>query len=405
MRRIKIYTIGAATVLLSLLAASAFAAVPDCGLNTGKPATGAPIQIGAIVTASGVADISSGAKGAKAYFECVNANGGINGRPIAYTIDDDQTRPDKAAEIAKKLVEDKKVVALVGGSSLVDCIATAQYYESSGVISLMAAGVAPQCFNARNIATLNAGPRYGLIGAAKYAVEKLGVKHLVCPQPTVPGADWSCSGVGAYAKMAGVQFSTFVYDQVSADNDALIQQILATGGDSVVYNGSPPTFVAFLAAGERADVGDKLRMLTPSPMYNAGMPKAVGPYWNDRLWVDIEFGPLDADGPDTQNYRAVMKAYNTEFDSLGEGGYLAARMVTKALLSLDPAKIDRASVTAAIQNIQNYKSDLLCAEWSFGPKDATARLGNRSGWIAQISNGDWKVNPGCVSTDESLVSK
>ncbi len=211
--------------------------------------------------------------------------------------------------------------------------------------------------------------------------------------------------MGAYAKKAGVKFSTFVYDQASADNDALIQQILETGGDSVVYNGSPPTFVAFLAAAERNDVGDKLKMLTPSPMYNAGMPKAVGPYWNDRLWVDIEFGPLDANGPDTQNYRAVMKAFNTEFDSLGEGGYLAARMVTKALLSLDPDKVDRASITKAIQNIQNYKSDLLCSDWSFGPKDADARLGNRSGWIAQISNGEWKVNPGCVSTDEALISK
>ena len=97
--------------------------------------------LGAIVTASGAADISNGANGAKAYFDCVNANGGINGRPIAYSMDDDQTRPDKAAEIAKKMVEDNKVVALVGSSSLVDCIATAQYYDQSGIISLMDQGV------------------------------------------------------------------------------------------------------------------------------------------------------------------------------------------------------------------------------------------------------------------------
>ncbi len=390
---------------LAMFAAPAFAAGTDCGLNTGKPASGEPIQIGAIVTASGVADISSGAKGAKAYFECVNANGGIHGRPIAYTIEDDQTRPDKTAEIAKKLIDDKKAVALVGSSSLVDCIATSQYYEKSNIISLMAAGVAPQCFNARNIATLNAGPRYGLIGAVKFAVEKLGAKHVVCPQPSVPGADWTCGGIAAYAKSAGVKFTSFVYDQASADNDALVQRLLETGGDSVAYLGSPPTFVAFLAAAERADVGDKLKMLTPSPMYNAGMPKAVGPYWNDRLWVDIEFGPIDGSGADAANYRAVMKAYNTEFDSLGEGGYLAARMAVQAMLKLDPAKIDRASVTEAIQGIQGYKSDLLCGEWSFGPKDATARLGNRSGWIAEISGGDWKVNPGCVATDDALISK
>ena len=80
-------------------------------------------------------------------------------------------------------------------------------------------------------------------------------------------------------------------------------------------------------------------------------------------------------------------------------------MAVQAMLKLDPAKIDRASVTEAIQGIQGYKSDLLCGEWSFGPKDATARLGNRSGWIAEISGGDWKVNPGCVATDDALISK
>ena len=199
---VKICTAAALGLAFSLLASSAFAL--DCGMNTGKQATGEPIPIGAIVTASGVGDLSIGAKAAQAYFACVNDNGGVNGRKIAYSFEDDQTRPDKALELAKKLVDDEKVYALVGGASLVDCIATAQYYEQSGIISVMAAGVAPQCYNAKNIATLNAGPRYGLIGAAKYAIENLGAKHIACPQPTVPGADWACAGVEALAKKMGI---------------------------------------------------------------------------------------------------------------------------------------------------------------------------------------------------------
>jgi hypothetical protein len=115
---------------------------------------------------------------AQAYFDCVNANGGINGRPIDFKMEDDQTRPDKAAELAKKLVEDHKAVALIGSSSLVDCIATAQYYEQTGIVSLMAGAVAPHCFAGRNIAMMNAGPRYGGLGVVKYAVEKLGARAI-----------------------------------------------------------------------------------------------------------------------------------------------------------------------------------------------------------------------------------
>jgi branched-chain amino acid transport system substrate-binding protein len=375
----------------------------DCGMNTGQKASGEPIVIGAIVTASGAADISNGAKGAKAYFDCVNDNGGINGRPIAYSFDDDQTRPDKAAEIAKKLVEDNKSVALVGSASLVDCITTSKYYEDQGIVSLMAAGVAPHCFNAKNINMMNSGPRYSLLGITKYAVETLGAKHVVCPQPTVPGADWVCDGLGAYAKSKGVGFSSFPFDQASADNDSLIQQIIQTGGDAVAYLGSPPTIVPFLAAAERADVGDKIKFLAPTTVYNPEIPKAVGPYWNDRLYVNLEFGPTDADNADTKNFAEVMKAYGATADSLAEGGYLAARVATQALLTLDPAKIDRASATDAIENVQDFKSGILCGSWSWGDKNANAHLGNRAGLTAQMHDGGWKVNEGCVAlTDADL---
>jgi branched-chain amino acid transport system substrate-binding protein len=374
----------------------------QCGMNTGKAATGAPIPVGAIATASGAADISSGSKGAKAYFDCVNANGGINGRPIAYTIEDDQTRPDKAAEIAKKLVEDNKSVALVGSSSLVDCITTSQYYEQSGIISLMAAGVAPHCFAAKNVATLNAGPRYGGLGIVKYAVEKLGAKHVVCPQPTVPGADWICDGIEKFAKEKGVGFSRFPVDQQTVDNDSLIQQIVQTGGDAVLYNGSPPTFVPFLAAAERADVGDKIKFLFPMPMFNPDMPKAAGPYWNDKMWVNLEFKP--ADGPDGKNFVEILTAAGVAPDALAQGGYLAARLFTETLLKLDPAKIDRATVTAALQGVQDFKSDMLCQDWAFGAKDAAARLGNRSGLTAQIHADKWQVNEDCITLSDAEIA-
>jgi branched-chain amino acid transport system substrate-binding protein len=100
-----------------------------------------------------------------------------------------------------------------------------------------------------------------------------------------------------------------------------------------------------------------------------------------------------------------MKAYNAVPDSLAEGGYLAARIAVQALMTLDPNKIDRASVTTALQNVQGFKSDIFCTSWSFGPKDVTARLGNRSGWVAEIHDGGWKVIPGCVTLDASMVMK
>src|SRR5882724_7539160 len=83
-------------------AAAPAAAKPTCGLNNGKPATGEPIPIGSINGITGPDDFSASARAADAYFKCVNANGGTNGRPIKYLIADDQWRPDVAAQVATK---------------------------------------------------------------------------------------------------------------------------------------------------------------------------------------------------------------------------------------------------------------------------------------------------------------
>jgi branched-chain amino acid transport system substrate-binding protein len=87
---------------------------PHCGLNTGKPAAGAPIEIGSVVSGTGPADVGAAPRAAKAYFDCVNANGGINGRPIRYTIVDDGGQPDRASAVASKLLTEQKVVGLAG---------------------------------------------------------------------------------------------------------------------------------------------------------------------------------------------------------------------------------------------------------------------------------------------------
>src|SRR5664279_2731994 len=109
-------TLPSALVLMTLFATgSAFAqGKPTCGMNSGKKATGEPIQIGAVVGKTGPDDFSASALGSAAYFKCVNDNGGINGRPLEYTILDDQWNPEVATQVATKLVKDRKVVALVG---------------------------------------------------------------------------------------------------------------------------------------------------------------------------------------------------------------------------------------------------------------------------------------------------
>ena len=150
---------------------------PNCGMNNGKPATGEPIQIGAVVGKTGPDDFSASALAAQAYFKCVNANGGINGRPVEYTIVDDQWNPEVAAQVATKLVKDRKVVAMVGNSSFVECGVNAKMYAQEDVMVLAGVGVPRECFFAKNYAPVNAGPRVSatVVGVSRFGLH-LGLK-------------------------------------------------------------------------------------------------------------------------------------------------------------------------------------------------------------------------------------
>src|SRR5450631_537257 len=139
------FAAGGATIAL-LLGASAVQAAPHCGLGNGHKATGAPIKVGAVVGRTGPDDFSSSARAAKAYFACVNENGGVNGRPIEYLIEDDQWNPEVAGQVATKLVKDQKVVALVGNGSFVEMSVNAKLYAAEDIMSMASACAASECF-------------------------------------------------------------------------------------------------------------------------------------------------------------------------------------------------------------------------------------------------------------------
>ena len=48
-------------------------------------------------------DFTTIGKVAKAYFDCVNDNGGIHGRPISYILYTEQLNPAQEAALARKL--------------------------------------------------------------------------------------------------------------------------------------------------------------------------------------------------------------------------------------------------------------------------------------------------------------
>jgi len=72
-------------------------------------------------------------KGMKAYFNWINKRGGVYGRKIELIVADDQLNPAKTVVEVKRLVEQDKVFALVGGLGTYGCLAVMDYVEQNKV--------------------------------------------------------------------------------------------------------------------------------------------------------------------------------------------------------------------------------------------------------------------------------
>ncbi|HEY5209700.1 MAG TPA: ABC transporter substrate-binding protein [Stellaceae bacterium] len=397
MKRLFCVLTGMFAAALLVSAAPAFAK-PDCGLNTGKAATGAPIPIGAVTSASGIGSFEEADLAAKAFFDCVNANGGIHGRPIVYTDEDDQSKLDIAAQAAKKLVGDKGAYLMVGSTSFIECISNADYYIKQNILEI-GLGIPPQCYQSKNIAEINAGPRASALGANDYARRKLGAKSMVCLTLKLPGADYTCNGVEAWGKKFHVKVDSIYADPVSPDFNSVALQVLATGDDGVQALFVDDTAAQFLNAAQQQDGAAKMKFTGPTSYYTARFPSAIDTkYWNDRLWVNTELGPLDGKGKDNQNWLAVMDAYGPKVlkDSFSQAGYIAARIAVDAMLTIkNPKDISRKTVTSAVQNMKPYTTDILCGPWYWGGAGATAHQGNHITRTVMIHNGGFKYVESC----------
>src|ERR1700753_1847625 len=100
-----------ATTALALFAASTGGALAQKKYDSG--ATDTEIKIGNIMPYSGPASAYGViGKTEKAYFDKINAAGGINGRKINFVSYDDGYSPPKAVEQARKLVESDEVLVV-----------------------------------------------------------------------------------------------------------------------------------------------------------------------------------------------------------------------------------------------------------------------------------------------------
>jgi branched-chain amino acid transport system substrate-binding protein len=344
---------------------AASASKSACGKGTGKKATGTPIKLGGIDMLIPGVDFTTIGKIADAYFKCVNDNGGINGRPIKYILYNEQLNPTQQASLAKKLIESDKVVGVVGNTSFTECGTNWKYYKSKG-FTVIGAGVQAECFGTPTFVESNMGPRYSNIGAAQ-ALVKRGAKSLMVASPDTISA-YADGGVLKVAEAAGIPGKAFPIKLPITDaNSTILQLVQAAGpGGGVILDFTPDSAPALMQAAISQGLVDKVLWGSSTPIANEFMAKQF-PQFDGKMHIDQEFGNITDGSPDEVLYSQITKKYAPKIalQAFGQMGFMDAKFATQALLSIKGA-VTAASYNAAVRNLKNVRTTMLCKPWYVG---------------------------------------
>jgi ABC-type branched-subunit amino acid transport system substrate-binding protein len=236
-----------ASAALAFLATSTSGALAQKKYDTG--ATDTEIKIGNIMPYSGPASAYGViGKTEQAYFNKINAAGGVNGRKINFISYDDGYSPPKTVEQARKLVESDEVLFVFNSLGTPPNSAIHKYMNSKKVPQLFVATGATKWNDPQNFPwTMGWQPNYQSESRiyAKYLLkEKPDAKIAVLYQNDDYGKDYLKGlkdGLGAKAASMIIAEESYETTEPSVDNH--IVKLKATGAD-VFVDITTPKFAA-----------------------------------------------------------------------------------------------------------------------------------------------------------------
>lgn len=362
------------------------------------PAAAQEIVIGGMAPTTGnVATFGVGQRNAyQLAVDQVNAAGGLKvggtQRKIKLLFEDEQNSPEVGATVARKLINQDKVVGILGPTNTKVCLAVGPITQENRVPM-----VTPTCTNPKVTLVGDYVFRAGFIDTFQGAVgayfvyETLGKRKAGVLFDN--GNDYS-KGLASYfkdafEKLGGkvVAYESFTDEEKTVDFRPQLIRIRSAAPD-VIYT-SDYYGAAALIAKQSQEMGLKVPLVGGDGFDSPDLVRIGGPSVEGVHFTN--FYSQDDPSPEVQNFiKAYRAKYNETPDAYAAQGYGAAQILFDAIRRA--GKTDGPSIRAALANTKGLKT--VAGEISF---DAN-RNPTKPAVILQIKNGKQnfvkRVSPG-----------
>lgn len=278
-----------------------------------------PIRVGAISSLTGPAPFPESTEAARAYFEVVNAAGGIQGRRLQLVVMDDRGDPVAAKAAGRALAAQPDIVAHVGSSSIVDCTANAGHYRAQGLVSVQGTGVEPACFSSSHIVPVNTGPYLSLRNALQFATDVLQAHRPCAFVLDLPGMRPGYDAVLAQRGTTATPLALVRHFRGDEDPRSLVAMAAQARCDAIVHTGVEPMVVAWVQAGRARPELRGVPQVFFTPAYTAKVAATLVGGPDERLYSMAEFEPWSSRTGALSDWKFVMGQARVPLSSFSQG--------------------------------------------------------------------------------------
>jgi len=379
---------------VALAGAMVLSTLPAQAADPGVTST--EIKLGLSSPQTGTAALSYGKlpKAMKAYFDYINANGGVYGRKIKLIARDDKYLPTQAATQTTNLVLNDKVFALVGA------LGTATHTKAYAAAQLAKKNV-PDLFVNTGFSGFDNKTKYPttFLVLPSYAMEAKIIGKFIADTPTLKPQpsflvaqddEFGIDGVNGF-KLAGHAFTkTTLYPQggltSSLAETALTGFSAAPGKPVIVLMGTTDTTAVILKAAEKLSLTTKFNWIVGSVGGDANTLLALGVKSTtiDGIMA-ASFFPDAKDSNDeyVSQFMKINEKYNpgVSFDNVVLQAMNSAMLTVQALRAAGK-NLTRAGLIKAIESKGSTFASAGLAPLNYS---ATSRVGYNGYWFGQLN--------------------
>ncbi|MFA5889791.1 MAG: ABC transporter substrate-binding protein [Actinomycetota bacterium] len=357
--------------------------------------------------------------GARAYFQALNASGGVNGRTIKFLTCDDREDPEGNKACARNLIDKEKVFAFAANNT--DAYAGAGLVNAAGVPDVGGIPIATAYYKYPMLFTI-----YGAGGYPRDG-KNVGVKGTFY-ENNAPFL-W-------YRKHLGIKKAAVLFYAIPASSNraAIVIDMLTKSGIEVVYTpnggaGKDPAspswdtdVINMQSAGVEAfwqviDTAGIMNVCQAMDRYGFQVKAAIASVanWTSRIGRDFSApcrNSIYADAnsvpytmtshPEIARFRAAMRRYDPNFpmQQWAVEGWAAARLLTEGIRSMGP-NVTRQGLIRFLRDRRGrgFPDDVMTPDWTQWRADSVDFSKQRRNYFSvarwQDSAGGWvaQTNP------------